>query len=358
MIIYKSIISLSIVLFLLSNTFAQNNILITGIVKDESNSRPIEFVNVLLQNSRDSNKVDGTVTNKEGKFSFTNVHPGEYLIQLSFIGYKWKIIPEVKINKQNQTLDLGIILLEDTTVTLDEVMINSNKTLFNNTIDKKIYNVSQDIMSKSGTASDILQNVPSVQVDIDGNVTLRGSSNVLIMVNGKTSPLMGRNQSAVLQSLPANTIDNIEVITNPSAKYRPDGTSGIINIVLKKNKDSGFNGMVNGNIGFAGRHNAGFHLNYNTGDLNIFGGYNLRKDNRKRIDTDNRRQIDSVFNVTNYSQNNDGIYYPLLHFISLGADYSLDNSDQFGLSGNYFYNSFIRNDFSNNIYTDGSGSII
>ena len=335
----------------------QNNISVTGAVKDSLKEQPLEFVNVLMQNNSDTSKFMGTSTGKNGKFIFTNVQPGDYLIKLSFIGYKEKIIPSIKIDNRKQNIDLGTILLSDTTVTLEDVLVTSKKSLFNNDIEKKIYNVSQDIMSKSGSVSDLLQNVPSVQVDIDGNITLRGSSNVLVMINGKTSPLMGRNQSTILQSLPANTIDKIEVITNPSAKYRPDGTSGIINIVFKKNKNSGFNGTVNGNLGFAGRHNLGFHLNYNTGNLNIFGGYNLRKDNRRRTDIDNRRQIDSAFNITNYNQNNDGLYYPLSHFVSLGADYSLGASNQFGLSGNYFYNSFTRNDISNNLYTDGSGNI-
>ena len=211
-------------------------------------------------------------------------------------------------------------------------------------------------MSKSGSASDLLQNVPSVQVDIDGGVSLRGSSNVLIMINGKTSPLMGRNQATVLQGIPANTIEKIEVITNPSAKYRPDGTSGIINIVLKKNRDAGLNGMVNGNIGLSNRYNGGFHFNYNSGDFNIFGGYNIRKDNRKRINTDNRLQIDDVSNPINYNENFVANYEPLSHFVTLGSDYSYDNSNQFGISGNYFYNSFTRSDYSNRIYTDYLGS--
>ena len=327
--------------------------MITGFVKDSLGNHPIEFVNILLQNKLDSRKIEGTVSNKEGKFSFNNVLPGEYFIKLSFIGYKGKTIQAIKINKQNRILDLGTILLSDTTVTLQDVVVTSQKSLFSNTIDKKVYNVSQDIMSKSGSASDLLQNVPSVQVDIDGGVTLRGSSNVLIMINGKTSPLMGRNQAAALQGIPANTIDKIEVVTNPSAKYKPDGTSGIINIVLKKNKDAGLNGIVNGNVGLNNRYNGGFHLNYNSGDFNVFGGYNLRRDNRKRLNTDNRTQIDSA---SIYNENTTANYAPFSHFVTLGADYSYDNSNRFGISGNYFYNSFTRKDYSNRIYSDNFGN--
>jgi len=356
--INKSAISFFIVAFFTINIIAQDKAAITGIIKDESTNRPVEFVNVLLQNNLDSNKVEGTATNKEGKFYFTNVQPGEYFIKLSFIGYKTKIISAIKINRQKRILDLGTILLRDTSITLEEIMVTSQKSIFSNTIDRKVYNVSQDMMSKSGSASDLLQNVPSVQVDIDGGVSLRGSSNVLIMINGKTSPLMGRNQATVLQGIPANTIDKIEVITNPSAKYRPDGTSGIINIVLKKNRAAGLNGTINSNAGLNNRYNGGFHLNYNSGDFNIFGAYNLRKDNRKRINTDNRQQIDNAFNVINFNENYTANYEPLSHFVSLGLDYSYDNSNLIGVSGNYFYNGFIRNDFSNRIYTDNSGNVI
>ena len=356
---YRKLGALFIILFSISLSAQSNNMgSVIGFVKDSLSGEPIEFVNVMLENNVDSAAILGAVTNHNGKFEFKNVKYGKYSIKVSYLGYKTKITSMFTINSKNNLIDAGTILLVGTTVTLEDVLVTSQKSLFSNSIDKKVYNVSQDIMSKSGSASDLLQNVPSVQVDIDGGVTLRGSSNVLIMINGKTSPLMGRNQSVILQGIPANTIDKIEVITNPSAKYRPDGTSGIINIVLKKNRNTGLNGTVNGNLGLEGRHNVGFHLNYNTGDLNIYGGYNLRKDNRKRVDTDDRQQIDSAFNVVNYNQNNNGLYNPLSHFVTLGADYSLDNTNQLGLSGNYFYNSFTRNDFTNNFYSDGSGDLI
>ncbi len=359
--IRKSYLLLFILIILckfLSAQTTKNTTTVTGIVKDSVNNTSLSYVNVFLQNSNDSTKNSGATTNNNGRFEINNVLPGTYIIKVSYIGYKNKITNPFRVESNIKIKDIGTIFLSDTSVTLEEVLVTSKKSLFSNQIDKKVYNVDQDIMSKSGSASDLLQNVPSVQVDIDGNVSLRGSSNVLVMINGKTSPLMGSNQATILQSIPANTIEKIEVITNPSAKYRPDGTSGIINIVLKKDKDTGLNGTVNGNIGLAGRYNGGFRINYNTGKLNIFGGYNLRKDNRNRTDTDNRQQTDSAFNTTNYNQLNVGNYYPLSHFVTLGADYSLDNSNQFGLSGNYFYNSFTRNDFSNNLYTGGSGNLI
>jgi outer membrane receptor protein involved in Fe transport len=352
---YKNkIILLTIILVSNYCLYAQTNNdgFVTGTVKDSLKNHPLEFVNVFLQNTEDSSKFSGAMTDHSGKFKFNNILFGNYKIKVSYLGFINKISQPFAIDSKNKNIDVGIIYLKDTTLTLEEVLVTSKKSLFNNEIDKKVYNVSQDIMSKSGSASDLLQNVPSVQVDIDGGVTLRGSSNVLIMVNGKTSPLMGRSQATILQGIPANTIEKIEVITNPSAKYRPDGTSGIINIVLKKNKDSGLNGNVNFNLGLNDRYNGGVQLNYDTGDFNFFGSYNLRKDNRKRIDTDKRKQTDSTNSVTTYNENNNGNYKPLSHFLTLGFDYSLDDANQFGLSGNYFYNSFIREDFSNRIYTN------
>ena len=301
----KRSILLILILFFTISISAQNKGTgsVTGIVKDSLKEKPLEYVNIILQNTTDSSTFSGVVTDKNGIFDFEHVNFGTYLVKVSYLGYINKSLLPFKVDSRNRHIDLGTIYLRDTTITLEEIMVTSQKSLFNNEIDKKVYNVSRDIMSKTGSASDLLQNVPSVQVDIDGNVTLRGSSNVLIMVNGKTSPLMGSNQATVLQGIPANTIEKIEVITNPSAKYHPEGTSGIINIVLKKNIDTGFNGTINVNAGLENRYNGGFHLNYNTGDLNIFGGYNIRKDNRKRTNTDVRRQIDSASNIINYTEN-------------------------------------------------------
>ncbi|GHU80695.1 hypothetical protein FACS1894145_7320 [Bacteroidia bacterium] len=122
--------------------------------------------------------------------------------------------------------------------TLDEVVISGQRSTYVTRIDKKIFNAGSDLMSVSGSASDLMQNIPSVQVDIDGNVSLRGSENVQILINGKSSTLMGASRATILQQIPANTIDRIEIITNPSARYKPDGTAGIINIILKKEKNN------------------------------------------------------------------------------------------------------------------------
>jgi outer membrane receptor protein involved in Fe transport len=328
---------------------------IRGRVIDEATRVPMEFVNVVLRNKADSAIVAGTETDKKGMFVFTNVNTGEYYVRMSIIGYKDKATSVHRIDAQNRIWDLGSTVLTEGTVGLDEVLITAQKTLFSNSIDRKVYNVGQDIMSKSGSTSELLQSIPSVEVDIDGNVSLRGSSSVLILVNGKNSPLMARSSATVLQQMPANSIERIELITNPSAKYKPDGTSGIINIVLKTNVGLGTHGSVGASVGNDDRYNGNVRLNYNPGDLNVFGSYSLRSDSRNRINTDTRLQIDGSGVTTSYKDDLLSNASPVSHMLALGLDYAFDPSNNAGISGSYFHNGFTRTENSSKVLEDISG---
>jgi outer membrane receptor protein involved in Fe transport len=248
----------------------------------------------------------------------------------------------VLIDTVHLSVDLGRLRLIATEVSLEEVVVTAEKPLYSASIDRKVYNVDRDLASKAGSASELLQNVPSVQVDIEGTVSLRGSANVLIMVNGKTSPLMNKNSATVLQQMPASTIDRIEVITNPSAKYKPDGTAGILNIVLKKNTSFGLNGNIASNAGNDDRYNGTLRLNYNPGPVNLFGSYGVRRDRRNRVNTDARVQNDSIAGLTYYNETMNSFAHPLSHSLSGGAEIRLGEKDQCGLSGDYFYNVFTR----------------
>ncbi len=325
---------------------------ITGMVVDASSHRPIEFVNVVVQSKFDSTLVTGATTGKRGKFEIKNIPVGEYSLRLGLIGFKEKTISSLRIKDQDSTIDLGTISLIETTVNLGEVLITSQKELFNNSIDRKVYNVDQDIMSKSGSASELLQNVPSIEVDIDGNVSLRGSSNVLILINGKNSPLMGKSRAEVLQQMPASSIEKIEVITNPSAKYKPDGTAGIINLVLKKNTSIGLNGGMTLNVGNDSRRNGNIRLNYNPGDFNIFASYSVRRDSRNRTTVDTRTQFDT--STSYYREDLISNARPLSHMVATGMEYNFDTLNSAGISGNYFYNGFTRDDVSNKILQNSS----
>ena len=193
----------------------------------------------------------------------------------------------------------GTIFLRESTVNLGEVTVTAQKSLVNTSIDRKVATLQQDIMSKSGSVSDLLQNVPSVQVDVDGNVSLRGSQTYRFLINGKPSPLLGNNVADALQQLPASSVEKIEVITNPSAKFTPEGTAGIINIVLKKDANLGFNGSMSANAGNNSRYSFSTNDNYNFDGINIFGNYSIRQDERTVFSTLAREQLDST-NIPNY----------------------------------------------------------
>ena len=330
---------------------------ITGLVKDESSGHALEFVNVVLYVRADSALVTGMVTDKGGKFEFGNVPTGEYYLRFGLIGYKEKTSRAFIIDSTHRKLNFGTVGLIPTTVDLDEVLVSAKKSMFNNSIDRKVYNVDQDMMSRAGSASELLQNIPSVQVDIDGTVSLRGSTGVLIMLNGKTSPLMQRNSALVLEQMPANSIERIEVITNPSAKYKPEGTAGIINIVLKKDTDLGWNGNIAVNAGNQDRYNGNARINYNPGSLNLFANYSYRKDSRNRVNSDTRTRRDSASQLSYYHEDLGSVASPIAHMVQLGADYKIDRQTGFGLSGNYFQNHFTRVDNSEKVLRDAAMAV-
>ncbi len=206
--------------------------------------------------------------------------------------------------------------------------------------------------------SELLQNVPSIQVDIEGNVSLRGDDNVTILIDGKPSALMGANRAAVLQQMPASSIEKIEVITNPSAKYKPDGTSGIINIVLKKDKGLGLNGAVSANVGNDNRYNGNVLLNYNPGKLNVFGSYSIRQDDRLRLTSDYRKRSKLNSDTVTYFQLNSNDHSrPLSQMVRTGIDYRLSENDKVGVSGSHSYCSFIRQATDVDVYRNADWSV-
>ncbi|MEZ5146771.1 MAG: carboxypeptidase regulatory-like domain-containing protein [Bacteroidales bacterium] len=196
------------------------NGVLTGKVLDKLTDVPMEYANVVLFSMRDSSVVAGTVTGVDGTFKMEQLKPGRFYVIANFIGYEKTYINDVKINPKQWTVDLGTILLNPASTNLDGVEVVADKARIEYKIDKKIVNVSQDIMSAGSSAVSVLENTPSVQVDIEGNVSLRGTSNFTVLIDGRPSVLEG---SDALQQIPASSIEHIEIITNPSAKYDPDG---------------------------------------------------------------------------------------------------------------------------------------
>jgi len=243
--------------------------IIKGIVLDKSGEIPMEYANIVLYSQRDSSIVSGTVTGPDGHFILENLPYGRFYAIANFIGYNKKYIRDIKITPQSKVLALDPVLLEMASTALEGVEINADKAHVEYKIDKKIVNVSQDIMAQGGSAVAVLENTPSVQVDIEGNVSMRGTSNFTVLIDGRPSVLEG---SDALQQIPASTIDHIEIITNPSAKYDPDGVGGIINVVLKKQKQPGTNGVVNVGISSGNKYKSDVLLNYRRQKFNIFGG--------------------------------------------------------------------------------------
>jgi outer membrane receptor protein involved in Fe transport len=326
---------------------------VSGTIIEKTSSKPLEFANVIIRSITDSSKFQGTVTGKNGEFTFDKVSFGTYKVIYSFIGFDKVETPSFVLNSTRSKYNLGKLYISESTATLGEVSVTAQRSTFVNSIDRKTFNVGQDIMSKTGSVSDLLQNVPSVQVDIDGNVSLRGAGNVMFLINGKPSALMGANYAAVLQQMPASSIEKIEIITNPSAKYKPDGTSGIINIVLKKDKNLGLNGLVSINIGNENRYNENFSVNYNPGKINIFGSYSIRQDDRLRYTEDSRKHfisnpdtIDYIHVVSSDSSR------PLSQIFRAGADYKINSKNKLGVTGSYNYRSFLRHSLSANLWQD------
>ena len=246
---------------------------VKGVIVDEETSQPMEYANVAVYDKQDSTLVSGGITDEKGKFEITGMTYGEYYLEANFIGFVKKEIPDIDLNKNNPLFDSGEIGLRPSAVELGDVKVVADRSRIEYKLDKKVINVSQDINAIGGTAVDVLENTPSVQVDIEGNVSLRGSSNFTVFIDGRPSVLSG---SEALRQIPSSAIKNIEIITNPSAKYDPDGTAGIINLVMKKNALNGINGIVNATVGTRDKYRGDFTLNYRTQKFNFFIGADWR----------------------------------------------------------------------------------
>src|SRR5664279_4306124 len=356
----KTVIVAAFVLLNFLNLFAQKqgSGSVSGIIIEKSSEKPLEFATVVIRSNSDSTISQGTVTGKKGEFAFDKLAFGEYKIVYSFIGFEKVSTPGFSINAKRTKIDLGKLYISESTSQLGDVSITAQRSTFVNSIDRRTFNVGQDVMSKTGSVSELLQNVPSVQVDIDGNVSLRGSDNVMFLINGKPSSLMGTNRAAVLQQMPASSIEKIEVITNPSAKYKPDGTSGIINIVLKKDKSLGLNGNLTANVGNNDRRNFNVTTNYNPGKLNLFGSFGIRQDDRTRISNMSTKTYEAGQLANSSTTNTIGHARPLYNLANAGIDYKLNDHNKVGVSANYNYRFQRQNDISTYTLQDNLGNTI
>ncbi|ESU18710.1 putative TonB-dependent receptor [Flavobacterium cauense R2A-7] len=271
----------SVITFLLLVTtlfsFAQQKqqtakVKVTGKVIEKSTNQPLEYASIYAQNTKNASIVSGGMTDAKGEFTF-DVPAGVYYIKVEFLGFK---TVEFKDKAINSNTNLGTIAVAEDSKQLDEVVIVAEKSTVDIKLDKKVYNVGKDMTVKGGTASDVLDNVPSVSVDADGNVSLRGNESVRILIDGKPSGMIGVNVAQALKQLPADAVEKVEVITNPSARYDAEGGGGIVNIILKKGKAQGLNGSVTGTVGYYKNNNINGNVNFRGENFNLFTsiGYN------------------------------------------------------------------------------------
>lgn len=336
-----------------NNAFGPATILATFI--DSKTNKPIEYVTVSLIKIADSAIVNGTTTTKKGEIKLENIAFGNYKLKAIFIGYKTLTTPAFIVTPKELVTDLGIYKMEPNSQNLKAVEVVGERNDFINQLDKKVYSVGKNITNIGGSATDILQNIPSVNVDIDGKVSLRGSENVTVLIDGKPSTLTGANRQAILQQLPANAISEVEIITNPSAKYDADGMAGIINIKTKKDKLKGFNANTQVTAGTNDKYSFNIGLNNRTSKYNLFGNYSYRHERRNSFG--NSQQLNN-FDSLKYSfkSNSEGYNLNDYHIGRVGIEYYLNNHNTVGFSTGITSNISSSPDAINYDYFDSVGT--
>ena len=349
-------------------TALNGNAKLTGFVIDSNVTTAIEFATVALKNQKTGKVMDGTMADENGKFTFNKVPEGVYSVTATFIGYEDKIVNNIQVNKKDD-IDLGVLKMQISSTVLDEVTVTGLKSLIEEKVDRLIYNAENDLTSKGGDGADILRKVPMLSVDLEGNVSLRGSSNIRVLINNKPSTMVASSVADALKMIPADLIKSVEVITSPSAKYDAEGTSGIINIITKKSSIQGYSLNLNSGVGVRGS-NLGLNGNLRVGKFGFtLGGFGRTFYNKAKTELDQTtfaspfdivtKQSSSAKDNGLFGRYNVGIDYEinkssyLNGTVSLGTrnfkrsqDYTISIMDSLTRSTNRFVNS---EDLSNNM---------
>ena len=316
--------------------FDPNNmpkITIKGMVMDGETNTPLEFATITINSLKDGQVVTGGMTEADGSFNFQS-RPGRFSATIDFLSYESVEINPVPFERGQREIDLGTVTLNLSGEVIEGVEIRAEKSETIYKLDKKVFTVGQDLANAGGSAEEILDNVPSLTVDIDGNVNLRGSGNVRMLINGQPSSLLRSGNMNGLRSIQASDIDRVEVITNPSAKYEAEGMAGIINIILKKEEKKGFNGAFNAGFGFPLRYNAGAQLNYRKNKTNFFVNYSSGfRSNPGFSDEYSRQLVDDLFRraYRDSDRNRQGQN----NRIRAGLDYFIDENQTLTFAGSY-----------------------
>ncbi len=350
--IHIHFIYLSSIFFFPNALVAQDGrIEITGTVVEPQSHKPVEFATVVVKGNENQKTITGTTTAEDGTFS-VNSSSSDIFVEVSFIGFTTQTIKNVSV--VNGKANLGTVMLSENEKVLDEIMIRGEKSSTEFQLDKRVFNVGKDISSTGMSALEVLNHVPSVTVNIEGDISLRGSKGVQILINGKPSVLADDKNNA-LGTITADMIEKIEVITNPSAKYDAEGTSGILNIVLKKEENKGLNGSISVNTGIPDNHSIGISLNRRTDKFNLFtqlgAGY-------RSLPTDSKSSNQDLVNNTTVNSNGTEYRNEIFYNIILGTDYHIDPYNVLTLSGNFAYEIESQPSFFNFNYTDATDAVI
>ncbi|MEI7420951.1 MAG: TonB-dependent receptor [Prolixibacteraceae bacterium] len=311
-----------------TNAAAAKKFIVRGKVIEAETATPMGYANVAIFAAADSAVAGGIMTADNGSFEIKNMAPGKYYLSVNFIGFAKKTIP-LMINAAKPVTDIGIIKLQTTDQKINEVEVVAEKQRVEFKIDRRVVNVSQNIVSTGGTAVEVLENTPSVQTDFEGNITLRGSSNFTVLIDGRPSVVKG---SDALRQLPAAGIDKIEIITNPSAKYDPDGDSGIINVVMKRNQKDSFSGLVNMTAGLKDKYRGDANFTYRTKKWDFTLGADFSDMNNLGT-RDMLQKITSADTITTRQTIADGTNLHKGHNIKGGIDYILSPTTTIGIVG-------------------------
>jgi len=318
---------------------------INGILMDSTTNKPVEYATIALINTQTNKPIDGTTSDQNGKFSLTRIAVGNYSLRVSFLGYQNKDVKGLKIEK-GTTINLGNVILAPDVRTLAEVNVVGQAAVIEEKVDRLVYNAEKDITAKGGDATDIMRKVPMLQVDLDGNVSLRGSQNVRVLINNKPSTIVAASVADALKQIPADMIKSVEVITSPSAKYDAEGSAGIINIVTKKNTLQGATLNVDGGVG-----NRGSTLALN-GSLRVGKmGFNLGGFGRAMYNVvgafENTQTTSSPAGRVRTVQSASTLMSGAFGNYQLGWDYDLDKNTS--LSANVRYGLRSQNNFQDNL---------
>lgn len=330
----------------------RGNAKLTGIIADSASGKPVEFASIAIINPQTKKPIDGTVADDKGRFTLNKLPQGDFQVLISFVGYRNKTISSVKLDRRGD-VDLGTIRLSSDVRTLNEVSVVGQSALVEEKVDRLVYNAEKDVTSKGGDATDIMRKVPLLSVDLDGNVSLRGSSNVRVLINNKPSTIVASSVADALKQIPADMIKTVEVITSPSAKYDAEGSAGIINIITKKSTLQGFTLNLDSGVGNRGS-NLGLNGNLRTGKMGFsLSGFGRANYNVRGAFANTQRVFNANGTTTTTEQSAETRNQGIFGQYTLGWDYDLTKNSAITASLRYGARNNIQ--YQDNFLTKSSG---